>query len=56
MPWVNCWNLRVLETPFGGYKNSGNGHREGVPDAMSFFTEKKTVTMPAGKDASLVGT
>ncbi len=48
MPWVNCWNLRVLETPFGGFKNSGNGHREGVPDAMEFFTEKKTVTMPAG--------
>lgn len=46
MPWVNCWNLRVLETPFGGYKNSGNGHREGIPDAMEFFTEKKTVTMP----------
>ena len=48
MPWINCWNLRVLETPFGGFKNSGNGHREGVPDAMEFFTEKKTVTMPVG--------
>lgn len=47
MPWINCWNLRVLETPFGGFKNSGNGHREGVPDAMEFFTEKKTVTMPS---------
>ncbi len=46
MPWINCWNLRVLETPFGGFKNSGNGHREGVPDAMEFFTEKKTVTAP----------
>jgi len=46
MPWINCWNLRVLETPFGGFKNSGNGHREGVPDAMEFFAEKKTVTMP----------
>lgn len=46
MPWINCWNLRVLETPFGGFKNSGNGHREGVPDAMEFFTEKKTVMMP----------
>lgn len=50
MPWINCWNLRVLETPFGGYKNSGNGHREGVPDAMEYFTEKKTVMMPARKD------
>ena len=46
MPWINCWNLRVLNTPFGGWKNSGNGHREGAPDAMEFFTEKKTVTAP----------
>lgn len=44
MPWINCWNKRVLETPFGGFKGSGNGHREGAPDAMEFFTEKKTVT------------
>lgn len=49
MPWINCWNLRVLETPFGGFKQSGNGHREGVPDAMEYFTEKKTVTMPVTK-------
>ena len=46
MPWINCWNLRVLNTPFGGFKNSGHGHREGAPDAMEFFTEKKTITMP----------
>jgi len=44
MPWINCWNLRILQTPFGGWKNSGNGHREGAPDAMEFFTEKKTIT------------
>lgn len=49
MPWINCWNLRVLETPFGGYKNSGNAHREGAPDALEFFTEKKTITMPKRK-------
>lgn len=46
MPWINCWNLRVLETPFGGMKNSGNAHREGAPDALEFFMEKKTVTSP----------
>lgn len=46
MPWINCWNLRVLNTPFGGWKNSGNGHREGAPDALEFFTEKKAVVMP----------
>lgn len=44
MPWINTWNLRVLDTPFGGWKNSGNGHREGAPYAMEFFTELKTVT------------
>jgi aminomuconate-semialdehyde/2-hydroxymuconate-6-semialdehyde dehydrogenase len=47
MPWINTWNLRVLDTPFGGWKNSGNGHREGAPYAMEFFTELKTVTAPS---------
>lgn len=43
--WVNCWNLRDLDTPFGGMKKSGLG-REGTWDAMHFFTQQKTVTMP----------
>ena len=43
--WVNCWNLRDLETPFGGVKNSGVG-REGVWSALRFFSEEKTVTRP----------
>ena len=41
--WVNCWNLRDLNTPFGGMKKSGVG-REGGRRAMEFFTEEKTVT------------
>lgn len=41
--WVNCWNLRDLNTPFGGVKKSGVG-REGGRRAMEFFTEEKTVS------------
>jgi len=43
--WINCWNLRDLDTPFGGMKKSGVG-REGKQRAMEFFTEEKTVTAP----------
>jgi aminomuconate-semialdehyde/2-hydroxymuconate-6-semialdehyde dehydrogenase len=43
--WLNCWNLRDLDTPFGGMKKSGIG-REGKQRAMEFFTEEKTVTAP----------
>lgn len=43
--WLNCWNLRDLDTPFGGMKQSGLG-REGKWRALEFFTEEKTVTAP----------
>lgn len=43
--WINCWNLRDLNTPFGGMKKSGVG-REGGRRALEFFTEEKTVTAP----------
>ncbi len=43
--WINCWNLRDLDTPFGGMKQSGLG-REGKWRALEFFTEEKTVTEP----------
>jgi aminomuconate-semialdehyde/2-hydroxymuconate-6-semialdehyde dehydrogenase len=42
--WRNCWNIRDLDTPFGGMKKSGVG-REGKQRAMEFFTDEKTVTM-----------
>ena len=29
--------------PFGGVKNTGNGHREGGEAAYEFFSEPKTV-------------
>ncbi len=47
--WINCWNLRDLQTPFGGVKKSGVG-REGGRRALEFFTEEKTVTMPIAKE------
>jgi len=40
--WVNCWLLRDLRTPFGGFKNSGVG-REGGWEVLRFFTEPKNV-------------
>lgn len=40
--WVNCWFVRDLRTPFGGWKESGVG-REGGADAWRFFTETKNV-------------
>ncbi len=48
--WLNAWNLRDLEAPFGGVKKSGVG-REGKWRAMEFFTDEKTVTMPRGEAA-----
>lgn len=40
--WVNCWLLRDLRTPFGGFKNSGIG-REGGWEALRFFTEPRNI-------------
>ncbi len=40
--WINCWLLRDLRTPFGGFKNSGIG-REGGWEALRFFTDAKNV-------------
>ena len=48
--WLNSWNLRDLEAPFGGVKKSGVG-REGKWRAMEFFTDEKTITMPKGEAA-----
>lgn len=40
--WINCFLVRDLRMPFGGFKDSGTG-REGYPYSFDFFTEKKTV-------------
>lgn len=40
--WVNCWFVRDLRAPFGGFKKSGIG-REGGHHSMEFFTEAKNI-------------
>lgn len=40
--WVNCWFVRDLRAPFGGFKKSGIG-REGGQHSLEFFTEAKNI-------------
>ena len=45
----NIWEqpgYRIEMSPFGGIKNSGNGVKEGVLEAMKFFTTVKTYSLP----------
>jgi len=42
--WVNCFFVRDLRAPFGGFKDSGLG-REGGAHSREFFTEPKAVVM-----------
>jgi len=46
---VNIWEqpgYRIEMSPFGGIKDSGNGVKEGVLEAMKFFTTVKTWSLP----------
>ncbi len=46
---VNIWEApgyRTEMSPFGGVKSSGNGVKEGVTEAMKFFTNVKTWSLP----------
>ncbi len=42
MVWQNCWNVRNLNSAFGGMKQSGVG-REGGEYSIEFFSELKTI-------------
>lgn len=42
--WVNCFFVRDLRAPFGGYKDSGIG-REGGAYSLDFYTEAKSVVL-----------
>lgn len=42
--WVNCFWVRDLRSPFGGFGRSGVG-REGSRYSRDFFTEAKTVVI-----------
>jgi aminomuconate-semialdehyde/2-hydroxymuconate-6-semialdehyde dehydrogenase len=48
--WLNCWLVRDLRVPFGGWKQSGVG-REGGDEALRFFTEAKTVCVKSSTPA-----
>ncbi|MEM7303352.1 MAG: phosphonoacetaldehyde dehydrogenase [Pseudomonadota bacterium] len=46
---VNIWEqpgYRIEMSPFGGIKDSGNAVKEGVLEAMRFFTNVKTYSLP----------
>lgn len=46
---VNIWEApgyRTEISPFGGVKSSGNGVKEGIVEAMRFFTNVKTWSLP----------
>jgi len=46
---VNVWEqpgYRIEMSPFGGIKDSGNGVKEGALEAMKFFTNVKTYSLP----------
>ncbi len=42
--WVNCYHVVDTTTPFGGFKQSGQG-RENGEAALEHYTETKTVTV-----------
>jgi aldehyde dehydrogenase (NAD+) len=42
--WVNCYHVVDTNTPFGGFKMSGQG-RENGEAALEHYTEMKTVTV-----------
>ncbi|MEQ8664959.1 MAG: phosphonoacetaldehyde dehydrogenase [Rhodospirillales bacterium] len=46
---VNIWEqpgYRIEMSPFGGVKDSGNGVKEGVLEAMKFYTTVRTWSLP----------
>lgn len=45
--WVNCYHVVDTTTPFGGFKQSGQG-RENGEAALEHYTEIKTVTVKFG--------
>jgi len=42
--YVNEWVTGTIETPFGGYKQSGYGREKGI-EALHHYTQVKCVTM-----------
>lgn len=42
--FVNIWNTMSVQTPFGGYKNSGYGREKGI-EAIHHYSHVKTITV-----------
>jgi aldehyde dehydrogenase (NAD+) len=42
--FVNVWNTMSVQTPFGGYKNSGYGREKGI-EAIHHYSHLKTITV-----------
>lgn len=42
--FVNVWNTMSVQTPFGGFKNSGYGREKGI-EAIHHYSQLKTVTV-----------
>lgn len=42
--FINVWNTMSVQTPFGGYKNSGYGREKGI-EAIHHYSHLKTVTV-----------
>jgi acyl-CoA reductase-like NAD-dependent aldehyde dehydrogenase len=46
---VNVWEVpgyRTEMSPFGGIKDSGQGYKEGVVEAMKGFTNVRSYSIP----------
>ena len=42
--FINIWNTMSVQTPFGGFKNSGYGREKGI-EAIHHYSHLKTVTV-----------
>ncbi|XP_076311659.1 retinal dehydrogenase 2-like isoform X2 [Tachypleus tridentatus] len=49
--WVNCYDATMVQTPFGGFKMSGQG-RELGEDGLKEYLEVKTITIKIPKKNS----
>jgi aldehyde dehydrogenase (NAD+) len=46
--FVNTWTTGAVQTPFGGYKQSGYGREKGI-EALHHYTQLKSVTIDHGR-------
>ena len=48
--FVNTWSTNAVQTPFGGWKNSGYGREKGI-EALHHYTQVKCVTIKLNRPA-----